>query len=155
MDPRPALDRLAIAYEAVEHAPFRTAEEAQAVKKRLGGTGCKTLLLADRSGATVIACVPEDAKADLKAIAAAAGTGRLHFCGPKETATVADAERGGLSPLDAAFPGAADTVVVLSGSLPAHGLLLACGSCGRTVRMDRDSLVTYLVDCGHEPVWTE
>ncbi|WP_251159113.1 hypothetical protein [Caniella muris] len=46
-------------------------------------------------------------------------------------------------------------MVVLSGSLPAHGLLLACGSCGRTVRMDRDSLVAYLVDCGHEPAWTE
>lgn len=72
------LSALHIPYEEISHAPVRTVAEAQAIKTRIAGTGCKNLLLTDaRQEVFVLVLLEEHKRADLKAIARALDTPRL------------------------------------------------------------------------------
>ena len=79
------LEELGIVYDEIEHPPVFTVEEAQSLKERIDGVGCKNLLLTDNRREKFFLVVLEDRKkADLKEIAHLCGTSRLTFANAAE-----------------------------------------------------------------------
>ena len=67
MDLYIVLGNLGIAYEETEHDPVYTVEQAQSVKSRISGVGCKNLFLTDHRRTKYLLVIIEESKqADLK-----------------------------------------------------------------------------------------
>lgn len=90
---------LGIAYEEIEHDPVYTVEQAQFIKDRISGTGCKNLFLTDhRRTKYLLVILEENKQADLKQIAAVAGTSRLSFGSNEELYEILWLSPGSVSP---------------------------------------------------------
>lgn len=99
MDLYTILADLGIAYEEIEHAPVYTVEQAQFIKDRISGTGCKNLFLTDhRRTKYLLVILEENKQADLKQIAAVAGTSRLSFGSNEELYEILRLSPGSVSP---------------------------------------------------------
>lgn len=99
MDLYTILADLGIAYEEIEHAPVYTMEQAQFIKDRISGTGCKNLFLTDhRRTKYLLVILEENKQADLKQIAAVAGTSRLSFGSNEELYELLRLSPGSVSP---------------------------------------------------------
>lgn len=67
MDLYIVLADLGIAYEEVEHDPVYTVEQAQPIKSRILGVGCKNLFLIDHCKTKYLLVILEESKqADLQ-----------------------------------------------------------------------------------------
>lgn len=62
------LKKLNIEYNEIEHEPVFTVEQAQVVKNKIDGVGCKNLFLTDKKGKYVLAVLNENKKANMKEI---------------------------------------------------------------------------------------
>ena len=58
--------KLDIKFEEIEHEPVFTIEQAQAIKNRIKGTGCKNLFLTDKRGKYILTILEENKKANIK-----------------------------------------------------------------------------------------
>lgn len=77
------LDRLAISYQRIDHAPVFTCEEASKLLPDLPAARTKNLFLRDpKSERLFLVVVPEESRVDLKALARALGVKRLSFGSP-------------------------------------------------------------------------
>lgn len=100
MDLYTILEDLGIAYEEIEHDPVYTVEQAQFIKDRISGMGCKNLFLTDhRRTKYLLVILEENKQADLKQIAAVAGTSRLSFGSNEELYEILRLSPGSVSPL--------------------------------------------------------
>lgn len=83
------LDRLAICYQRIDHAPVFTCEEASKLLPGLPAARTKNLFLRDpRSERLFLVVAPEESRVDLKALATALGVKRLSFGSPERLAAV-------------------------------------------------------------------
>lgn len=83
------LDRLAICYQRIDHAPVFTCEEASKLLPDLPAARTKNLFLRDpRSEQLFLVVAPEESRVDLKALATALGVKRLSFVSPERLAAV-------------------------------------------------------------------
>jgi Ala-tRNA(Pro) deacylase len=73
------LDRLGIPYMLHEHAPVFTADEALNVVGHVPGVHCKNLFLKDKADALWLVTLPDEKRADLKALPEKIGSKRLSF----------------------------------------------------------------------------
>jgi prolyl-tRNA editing enzyme YbaK/EbsC (Cys-tRNA(Pro) deacylase) len=105
------LDAAGIPYRWLHHAePVFTVEAAARQRGVALEEMVKSILLCDRSGHYVIACVPGAARVDPKAVQAALGPGwrRLHFASADEILAVTGCVQGAVTPI-----GLPDNVPVL------------------------------------------
>lgn len=96
------LDAADIPYRWLHHAePVFTVEAAAAQRGVVLEEMVKSILLCDRSGHYVMACVPGAARVDPKAVHAALGEGwrRLHFANAEEIRAVTGCVQGAVSPI--------------------------------------------------------
>lgn len=99
MDLYTILSNLGIAYEEVEHDPVYTVEQAQSIKSKISGIGCKNLFLTDHRRTKYLLVILEESKqADLKQIAAVAETSRLSFASNEELHEILRLSPGSVSP---------------------------------------------------------
>lgn len=99
MDLYTILSNLGIAYEEVEHDPVYTVEQAQSIKSKISGIGCKNLFLTDHRRTKYLLVILEESKqADLKQIAAVAETSRLSFGSNEELYELLRLSPGSVSP---------------------------------------------------------
>jgi Cys-tRNA(Pro)/Cys-tRNA(Cys) deacylase len=130
------LDAFGIPYRLLPHSePVFTVEAAARQRGVIREEMVKSILLRDRDGRYVMACVPGDARLDPKAVRAHLGDEwkRLHFATGEEIETVTGCVQGAVAPLglpeevpvvfDEAF-GALEKVNISSGD-PMAGLELA------------------------------
>ncbi|MDM5131368.1 prolyl-tRNA synthetase associated domain-containing protein [Aeromonas piscicola] len=83
------LDRLAISYQRINHAPVFTCEEASKLLPDLPAARTKNLFLRDpRSERLFLVVAPEQSRVDLKALATALGVKRLSFGSPERLVAV-------------------------------------------------------------------
>lgn len=67
MDLYTILADLGIAYEEIEHDPVYTVEQAQSIKSKISGIGCKNLFLTDQRRTKYLLVILEESKqADLQ-----------------------------------------------------------------------------------------
>lgn len=101
MDLYTILDDLGITYEEAEHNPVYTVEQAQFIKSRISGVGCKNLFLTAHCRTKYLLMILEENKqADLKQIAAVAGTSRLSFASNEELYDILRLSPGSVSLLE-------------------------------------------------------
>lgn len=96
------LDEHAIAYRVLPHAAaVFTVAEAAAARGVPAGEMVKSLLLSDRAGRYVMACVLGDARLDVHAVRACLPPEwkRLHFAAPAEIAAVTGYPQGAVNPI--------------------------------------------------------
>jgi Cys-tRNA(Pro)/Cys-tRNA(Cys) deacylase len=97
-----ALERAGIAFHLLEYAYDPAAEaiglQAAEALQRDPAMVFKTLIVALDTGELICAVIPSDARLDLKAIAAAAGTKRAELADPKRAERTTGYVVGGISP---------------------------------------------------------
>lgn len=96
------LDSLGIAYRVLPHSePVFTVEAAAAQRGVVKDEMVKSILLKDRNGRYVMACVPGEAKLDPQAVRAALGEPwrRMSFASAEEIRAVTGYVQGAVAPL--------------------------------------------------------
>ena len=93
------LAALGIQYERYEHPPVATVEEAERYWGGLDATHCKNLFLRNQKGHRHYLVIVEHRKrADLRAVAAQIGDGKLSFASPERLMTYLGVTPGSVSP---------------------------------------------------------
>jgi len=139
------LDAEGIAYRWLHHTePVFTVEAAAQQRGVTPEEMVKSILLCDRSGRFVMACVPGAARVEPRAVQAALGEGwrRLHFADADEILAVTGCVQGAVSPigLPAAVPVIFDAAIArlaccnISSGDPQAGLELAAADLIRVAR---------------------
>ncbi len=92
------LKKLNIEYNEIEHEPVFTVEQAQVVKDKIDGVGCKNLFLTDKKGKYVLAVLNENKKANMKEIERVVNTSHLSFAKTTELKSILKLEQGSVTP---------------------------------------------------------
>lgn len=92
------LKKLDIEFEEIEHEPVFTIEQAQTIKNRIKGTGCKNLFLTDKRGNYILAILEENKKANIKQIEKLVNTSHLSFAKTTELKDILQLEQGSVTP---------------------------------------------------------
>ena len=98
-DVRAQLDALGISFEPYSHPPVATAEEAAQHWSGIDAAHCKNLFLRNQKGTRYYLVIIEHTKrADLRAVAAQIGDGKLSFASPERLMTHLGLTPGSVSP---------------------------------------------------------
>ena len=93
------LSELGVAFERYEHPPVATAEEAARHWAGIDAAHCKNLFLRNQKGTRYYLVIIEHTKrADLRAVAAQIGDGKLSFASPERLMTHLGLTPGSVSP---------------------------------------------------------
>ncbi|MCH5265374.1 MAG: prolyl-tRNA synthetase associated domain-containing protein [Lachnospiraceae bacterium] len=92
-------EKLDIRYEQIEHPQVFTAEEAQGIKTKIDGVGCKNIFLTDKKEQYLLIIVKDDKKVKIKEIAQRANTSHLSFASEEKLKEILGLELGSVSPL--------------------------------------------------------
>ena len=144
------LEELGIVYDEIEHPPVFTVEEAQSLKERIDGVGCKNLLLTDNRREKFFLVVLEDRKkADLKEIAHLCGTSRLTFANAAELNELLHLYPGGVSPLGIIYDRNCLVTLVLDNDLIGKHLLFHPNTTTKTISISYDDFIKFAESQGH------
>lgn len=144
------LEELGIVYDEIEHPPVFTVEEAQSLKERIDGVGCKNLLLTDNRREKFFLVVLEDRKkADLKEIAHLCGTSRLTFANATELNELLHLYPGGVSPLGIIYDRNCLVTLVLDNDLIGKHLLFHPNTNTKTISISYDDFIKFAESQGH------
>lgn len=144
------LDRLGISYEEIEHEAVYTIEQAQNIKRRIDGAGCKNLFLTDRKGQYMLAVLQEDKRADLKALAAIYGVKKLSFASNEQLSEVLGLTRGSVTPMGLINDKEHTVKLAIDGELRGRKLLFHPNVNTRTISITADDLIKYIEYFGNE-----
>ena len=93
------LTSLGIVFERFEHPPVPTVEEAQTYWAGIDASHCKNLFLRNQKGNRhYLVIIAYTKRADLRAVAAQIGDGKLSFASPERLMTHLGVEPGSVSP---------------------------------------------------------
>lgn len=147
------LASLGISMRLFEHGPIASSEEADAVRRRLGGLLCKCLFLKSAEELYWLAAVPVDMRVDLKRMAGILACGRLTFASPGELRLLLGLAPGSVSVLAAANDDGNKVRVVLEASLlrAETPLLFHPLDSAATVAISPPDLLRFLEHVGHPP----
>lgn len=143
---------LNIDYDEVAHEAVTTVEAAQFVTTLIGGVGVKNLFLTSARGAYVLVMLAQDARADLKALARIADSGRLSFANAEQLHDVLDLEPGSVTPLAVINDEDGDVTVLIDRSLEGARLLMHPLTNTKTVAIDYADLIRFLEATDHTPI---
>ncbi len=149
------LERLGIQADTVEHPAVFTVEEAKALRGELPGAHSKNLFLKDKKSRFWLVVALEDREIDLKALRKTIGAAQLSFGKPEALMDKLGIEPGSVTPfsvindLDQLVTVVLDEEMLSHGPLNFHPLVNTA-----TTRISADGLLTFLRDCGHDPIIT-
>ena len=92
-------EQLNIDFQEIEHEPVFTVEQAQDIKSKIEGIGCKNLFLTDKKGRYILALLDENKRADIRQIEKIAHTSHLSFANSSELKNILQLEQGSVTPL--------------------------------------------------------
>lgn len=87
------LNKLNIEYSEIEHEKVYTVKQAQNIKSRINGIGCKNLFLTDRKGKYILVVLEDSKKANIKDLAKISNTNRLSFASEEELRNILNLEQ--------------------------------------------------------------
>ena len=93
------LNSLDIKYDKVEHKEVFTCEQAEFVKGLINGQGCKNLFLKNNKKQYFLYVLPDDARADIKAVSKENSLGHLSFANEEELSEILHLKKGSVTPL--------------------------------------------------------
>lgn len=144
------LAELGISVEEIGHESVFTIEEAGSIKSRIDGTGCKNLFLTDKAKSRYLLVILEESRqADLKRIAALAGTSRLSFAGSGELWDILRLSPGSVSPFGIIHDGEKRVTLMIDAKLQGRRLLFHPNVNTRTMAIWYEDLIRFIEFTGH------
>ena len=146
------LRELGIHTTTVEHPPLRTVEESRALRGEIAGGHSKNLFLKDKKGALFLFVAEEDAELSVNDLHKALGSARLSFGRADLLLEALGVLPGSVTPFAAMNDTAGRVKVVLDAGLMRHERLnFHPLENTATTTIQRDDLLKFLRDTGHEP----
>ncbi len=152
------LDRLAVPYWRLDHAPAMTMEVCQAIDQNLGATICKNLFLCNRQQtAFYLLMMPGNKPFKTKDLSAQIGSSRLSFATPEQMERLLDITPGSVSVLGLLHD-QENQVQLLIDKDVLEEKLIGCHPCINTssLRLYTQDLIEIILPAlHHEPVFVE
>lgn len=93
------LKSLNISYDEIEHEAVFTVNEANSLKEKIEGIGCKNLFLTDKKGNYFLYLLMDEKRANLKDLAIKLNVLKLTFANDEELKTLLGLTKGSVTPL--------------------------------------------------------
>lgn len=138
------LKKLNIEFNEIEHEPVFTVEQAQVVKDKIEGIGCKNLFLTDKKGKYVLAILNENKKANMKEIERAVNTSHLSFAETTELKDILKLEQGSVTPFGIINDVDNKVVLAIDVDLKDKKLLFHPNINTKTISITYDNLVRFI-----------
>lgn len=152
MELQSVFTELGILYEEIIHPPVYTVEQVRNLQLNIAGSGCKNLFLTDHHQKYLLVVLEEDKQADLKKIAAAAGTKRLSFASDEALLKILGLLPGGVSPFGLIHDQEKRVGLVLDESLAGKRLLFHPNVNTKTIAVWYEDLIRFVEYTGHRYV---
>jgi Ala-tRNA(Pro) deacylase len=144
---------LGIAWTTQAHAPVFTVEEAAALYAQQPGGHTKNLFLKDKKDGLWLVTLRDDLRVDLNALAKALGAPRFSFGSADLLVAALGIEPGSVTPFAVMNDRDSKVRLVLDeGMLALEPLNFHPLRNDRTTAIAARDLLTFVRDCGHEPV---
>lgn len=149
MDLYDIFEQLNIDFQEIEHEPVFTVEQAQEMKNKIDGTGCKNLFLTDKKGKYVLALLDENKRANIRQIEKIAHTSHLSFFNSSELKNILQLEQGSVTPLGVVNDKENQVLLVIDSDLKDKKLLLHPNTNTKTVSIAYDDLIKFIENEKH------
>lgn len=136
--------KLDVVYEEIEHEPVFTVEQAQKIKSKIKGIGCKNLFLTDKKGNYVLVVLKEDKKANIKQIEKLANISHLSFAETSELQSVLQLENGSVTPFGILNDINNKVLLVIDVDLKDKQLLFHPNINTKTISVTYDDLIKFI-----------
>jgi Ala-tRNA(Pro) deacylase len=148
------LAALGVETETVEHPPFHTVEDSQALRGDIPGGHTKNLFVKDKKGRLFLLVLGEETVIDLKRVHETIGAqGRVSFGSADLLEEVWGVRPGAVTPFGAINDKAAKVAVVLDEAMMRHERLNFHPLVNtRTTGLKSADLIKFLRATGHEPL---
>ena len=138
------LKGLNIQYEEIEHEKVFTVDQAQNVKSKIEGIGCKNLFLTDRKGKYILVVLEDSKKANIKELAQISDMNRLSFASDEELKNILKLEQGSVTPLGIINDIENKVLIIIDKNLEHKKLLVHPNINTRTISIKYDDLIRFI-----------
>jgi len=143
------LEELDIYYEEIEHDAVYTIGDANYLKNRIDGIGCKSLFLTDRHGNYFLYVLKDSKKADLKELSTLLKIPRISFSSEEELKNLLGASRGNVSPLGIINDQNKQVKIILDKELVTNKILVHPNVNTKTISIYCKDLIKYIENLNH------
>ncbi len=147
------LKALGISAKTIDHPPLFTVEESRALRGEIPGAHTKNLFLKCKKDTFWLIVALEEAIIDLKRIHSILGSGRLSFGRPEMLLETLGVPPGSVTPFSLINDTQGRVTVVLDETMMRHDVLnFHPLDNTATTTISREDLLTFIGDCGHNPM---
>lgn len=143
------LKKLNISYNKIEHEAVFTAHEAQVLKKRIKGVGCKNLFLKSEPNNYYLYMLEDNKQANLKKLEEFLNIKKIHFASSNELMQILDLPRGGVTPLGIINDLDNKVTIILDANLVNKVLLMHPEVNTKTLAINYKDLIKYIEYLDH------
>lgn len=144
MDLYEVLKKLNIEFKEIEHKPVFTIEQAQEIKGKIEGIGCKNLFLTDKRGKYILLVLNENKKANIKQIEKIVNTSHLSFAETTELKSILQLEQGSVTPFGILNDKDNKVMLVIDKDLKGKKLLFHPNVNNKTISISYDDLIEFI-----------
>lgn len=149
------LEYLQISYDEVEHPAVFTVKEAEKIKEKISGVGCKCLFLTDNKGFYLLYLLKDDKRANLSYLANFFHVSHLSFASEEELARILHLKPGSVSPFGILFDSNYKVLVGIDADLKEETVLVHPNINTKTLSLSLKSLLTFVTFTHHQYVFID
>lgn len=143
------LNKLNINYEEVEHKAVYTVKEAQFIKEKIQGIGCKNLFLKGNNK-YYLYLLEDNKKGNLKELERLLNIKKLHFASNEELKRILNLDKGGVTPLGIINDKEGLVTIIIDSGLEGKVLLMYPETNAKTLAIKYQDLLKYIKYLKHE-----
>ena len=143
------LNKLNINYEEVEHKAVYTVKEAQFIKEKIQGIGCKNLFLKGNNK-YYLYLLEDNKKGNLKELERLLNIKKLHFASNEELKRILNLDKGGVTPLGIINDKEGLVTIIIDSGLEGKVLLMHPETNAKTLAIKYQDLLKYIKYLKHE-----
>ena len=144
MDLYEVLKKLNIEFKEIEHEAVFTIEQAQGIKNKIDGLGCKNLFLTDKNGKYILIVLSENKKVNIKQIEKIVNTSHLSFAKETELKSILQLEQGSVTPFGILNDNDNKVMIVIDNDLKGKKLLFHPNVNTKTISISYDDLIKFI-----------
>ena len=138
------LQELGISYNEIEHEAVFTVEQAQNIKNKIEGTGCKNLFHTDKKGKYFLVVLEENKRANISEIEKLTDTKHLSFANNEELKEILSLEQGSVTPLGIINDINNKVLMIIDRDLKSKKLLVHPNTNTKTISINFADLVKFI-----------
>lgn len=144
MDLYEVFKKLNIEFKEIEHEAVFTIEQAQGIKDKIEGVGCKNLFLTDKNGKYILIVLNENKKANIKQIEKIVNTSHLSFAKETELKSILQLKQGSVTPFGILNDNDNKVMIVIDNDLKGKKLLFHPNVNTKTISISYNDLIKFI-----------